>query len=230
MKRCLRLFFYGFWCFGRYSGDMQGYFITGTDTDAGKTVAAAWAMLHLDADYWKPTQSGLEPPTDKEIVQAITRFDDTRFHQETYRLTQPLSPHEAARRDGIEIEMEAFALPQTSRSLIVEGAGGLMVPLNKDFLVIDLIKKLALPAILVCRSGLGTINHTLLSLEALRTRQIPVAGLIISGPKTMHNRKALEEYGKIPVIAEIDFMEDINKKSLLSIKPEMDLTDIRSAA
>ncbi len=209
---------------------MQGYFITGTDTDAGKTIAAAWAMLHLDADYWKPTQSGLEPPTDKDIVQAITQFDDTRFHPETYCLTQPLSPHEAARRDGIEIEMERFVLPQTSRPVIVEGAGGLMVPLNKDVLVIDLIKKLALPAILVCRSGLGTINHTLLSLEALRTRQIPVAGLIISGPKFIHNRKALEEYGKVPVIVEIDYLETVNKEALLAIEPETDLTEIRSVA
>lgn len=209
---------------------MQGYFITGTDTDAGKTIACVWAMLHLDADYWKPTQSGLESPTDMDVVKQITQFGEERFHPEAYRLTQPLSPHEAARRDGIEINMADFQLPETTRPLIVEGAGGLMVPLNKDNLVIDLIKQLGLPAILVCRSGLGTINHTLLSLEALRARNIPVEGIIMSGKKSPHNRQALEEYGKVPIIAEIDYLEKITPESLLAIKPEIDLLKLKKAA
>ena len=143
---------------------MRGYFITGTDTNVGKTIVAAWAMLHLDADYCKPTQSGLEPPTDTQQVQTITQFPVSRFHQEAYRLTQPLSPHEAARRDDISINMNEFRLPLTMRPLIIEGAGGLMVPLNDKNFVIDLIVQLNMPVILVCRSGLGTINHTLLSL------------------------------------------------------------------
>lgn len=226
----LRLFFYGFWGHRRYSASMQGYFITGTDTDVGKTVAAAWAMLHLDADYWKPTQSGLEPPTDMDVMTTITGFGEDRFHEETYRLTQPLSPHEAAKRDGIEIDMNVFDLPKTSRPVIVEGAGGLMVPLNKDCLVIDLIKQLNLPAILVCRSGLGTINHTLLSLEAIRSRNIEIAGVIINGEKAPHNRQAIEEYGSVPVIAEIDRLDTVDKDSLLAIKPEIDLTNLKAAA
>jgi dethiobiotin synthase len=210
--------------------DMPGYFITGTDTDAGKTVAAAWMMLQLDGDYWKPTQSGLVPPTDTDRVKMITGFPTERFHRETYRLTDPLSPHEAARRDDIAIDMAAFEMPQTSRPLIVEGAGGLMVPLTPEHFVIDLIKQLSLPAVLVCRSGLGTINHTLLSLEALRTRNIDIAGIIINGPKTPHNRQALEEYGQAPVLAEIDHLKKINRDSLMAIKPETDLTKARKAA
>lgn len=201
---------------------MQGYFITGTDTDVGKTVVSAWAMLHLDADYWKPTQSGSDPITDTDVMKQLTGLPEARFHTETYNLTQPLSPHEAARRDGIVIDMKQFQLPETVRPLIVEGAGGLMVPLNKDNLVIDLIKQLSLPAILVCRSGLGTINHTLLSLEALKTRNIPVAGIIMNGQKSPHNRHATEEYSNTPIIAEIDYLEDITPEALLAIEPEVE--------
>lgn len=230
MIRRHRLFFYGFSLARRYSAPMQGYFITGTDTDVGKTVVSAWMMLHLDADYWKPTQSGLVPPTDIDVIKMMTEMPKDRFHPETYQLTHPLSPHESAKRDGIEIEMDQFEMPQTTRPLIVEGAGGLMVPLNKDSLVIDLIKQLGLPAILVCRSGLGTINHTLLSLEAMRARGLDIAGIIINGPKSPHNREALEEYGKAPVIVEIDHMEKPNKEKLLAIKPEKDLSSLKAAA
>lgn len=209
-------------------GAMTGYFITGTDTDAGKTVAAAWTMLHLDGAYWKPTQSGT--PHDLDAVKVLTGFPGDRFLPSTYVLNEPLSPHEAALRDGIHISMQDFTLPRVDVPLIVEGAGGLMVPLNDDYLVIDLIKQLGLPAILSCRSGLGTINHTLLSLEALRARSIDIAGLIISGPKTPHNRQALEQYGGVPVIAEIDYLDPLNKDALLSIKPEINLLGIREAA
>lgn len=187
-------------------------------------------MLHLDANYWKPTQSGLEPPTDTQKVQAITGLPAPRFYPETYRLTQPLSPHEAAKRDGVEINMDNFTLPDSARPLIVEGAGGLMVPLNKEALVIDLIKQLGLPAILVCRSGLGTINHTLLSLEAMRARDIEIAGVIINGAKAPHNREAIEEYGHVPVIAEIDYLENITAEALRAIPSEIDLNKLSRAA
>lgn len=209
---------------------MQGYFITGTDTDVGKTVASAWTMLHLGADYWKPIQSGTEPTTDLGVMKKLTNLPDDRFYVETYTLSQPLSPHEAARRDGVEIQMDKFQLPDAVRPLIIEGAGGLMVPINDDNFVIDLIKQLGLPAILVCRSGLGTINHTLLSLEAMRTRNIVIAGIIMSGEKSPHNRQALEEYADVPIIAEIDFLKNITPKALLAIKPEIDLGTIGVAA
>ncbi|MEM6781125.1 MAG: dethiobiotin synthase [Pseudomonadota bacterium] len=207
---------------------MTGYFITGTDTDVGKTVASAWAMIHLDAAYWKPTQSG--EPYDIDTVKALTEFPEDRFLPSTYVLKQPLSPHEAAKRDGVNIDMNAFELPKTDWPLVVEGAGGLMVPLNKDALVIDLIQQLGLPAILVCRSGLGTINHTLLSLEAMRKRNMDIAGIIINGPITPHNRQALEEYGHVPVIAEIDELKPLNKMTLGAIPPEIDLLGRRQAA
>ena len=200
-----------------------GLFITGTDTDVGKTVASAWCMLHYGMNYWKPTQSGLEPPTDTQSVQAMTELPDDRFFPETYRLNEPLSPHESAKRDGVSIDMADFTLPESEKPILVEGAGGLMVPLNKDSLVIDLIKQLGLPSILVCRSGLGTINHTVLSLEAMRARNLEIAGVIINGPKAPHNREAIEEYGKVPVIAEIDQLSAVNVQALLNIKPEFDI-------
>lgn len=208
----------------------KGYFITGTDTDVGKTVAAAWAMLHLNGAYWKPTQSGLEDGGDRQRVRELTGMGAERFFPCRYELTQPLSPHEAARRDGVQIEMPEFALPASPWPLVVEGAGGLLVPLNDRHLVIDLAAQLGLPLILVCRSGLGTINHTLLSLEAIRARNLPLAGLIINGPKTPHNRQALEEYGQAPIIAEIDWLQPLSREALLAVQPELDLTNLQAAA
>lgn len=207
---------------------MHGYFITGTDTDVGKTVVSSWLMLHLGGVYWKPTQSG--SPHDIDTIRDLTEFGEERFLPSTYVLQQPLSPHEAAKRDGVTIDMAAFELPKTERPLVVEGAGGLMVPLNDESFVIDLMVKLGLPAILVCRSGLGTINHTLLSLEAMRARNIDIAGLVINGPKMPHNRQALEQYSDVPVIAEIDELTPLKKQSLLAIKPENDLLGTRQAA
>lgn len=204
----------------------MSFFVTGTDTDVGKTVAAAWLMLHLEADYYKPVQAGLEE-TDRQTVEDITGLSDERFHACTYELQQPLSPDESARREDVVIEMDKFSLPTTQRPLVVEGAGGLMVPLNDDALVIDLIQKFNLPAILVSRSGLGTINHTLLSLEAMRKRNIKIVGIIMSGEKSPHNRHALEQYGGgVPIIAEIDYLEKLNAENLMPIKPEINLKEL----
>ena len=208
---------------------MVQYFVTGTDTDVGKTVAAAWLMLHLNAAYWKPIQSGLEEK-DIDRMKDYTSAPDERFFPSTYELTQPLSPHESARRDNVKIQMSEFNLPDTDQNLIVEGAGGLMVPINEGQFVIDMITHLNIPAILVARSGLGTINHTLLSLEAMHKRGIEVAGLIMSGEKSPHNRQALEEYGDVPIIAEIDHLDAVKKESLLAIQPEIDLLNLKVVA
>lgn len=198
------------------------YFVTGTDTDVGKTIACAWLMLHISANYWKPIQSGLEEK-DIDAIKKYTELPDDRFFPSTYELTQPLSPHESAKRDNIEISLNDFSLPQSNSSLIVEGAGGLQVPINKDYFISDLITHLNLSVIVVCRSGLGTINHTLLTLEALKKRNINIKGLIMSGEKSPHNREALEEYGQVPIIAEIGYLNDINPQTLLAIKPEVKL-------
>ncbi len=201
----------------------SGFFVTGTDTDIGKTLVSAWLTIHLGATYWKPVQSGLEDETDTETVRRFAELPDDRIALEAFRLPDPLSPHEAARRAGVQIKLADFVLPETDGFIVVEGAGGLMVPLNDDALMIDLAEDLGLPVILVARSTLGTINHTLLSLEALRRRGLPVAGVVMVGPENPHNRIAIERYGRTQVLAEIPWLDRIDKAALGAIEPELDL-------
>ncbi len=129
-------------------------------------------------------------------------------------MSAPLSPHEAARREGVAISLDAFKLPETSRPLIVEGAGGVLVPLNGEALMSDLMATLGLPAILVARSSLGTINHTLLSLEALRVRNIEIAGVILSGAPDQANRTAIEVYGRVSVLMELPLLSPLDAQTL----------------
>ncbi len=131
---------------------------------------------------------------------------------EAYVLPDALAPHEAARRAGIAIDMAKLVPPPCDRPLVVEGAGGLMVPLDDQFYVIDLARDLGLPLILVARSTLGTINHTLLSLEAIRRRGLPLAGVVINGPETPHNRAAIERYGQVEIIAEIPRLDPLTRR------------------
>jgi len=193
---------------------MTGYFVTGTDTDVGKTVVCSWLMLALDGEYWKPVQAGLDGETDEDTVRRLTGLPDERFHDSSYRLKAALSPHEAARREGIDIDIDRITLPRHRRSLIVEGAGGLLVPLNGESFVVSLIAKLGLPVILVARSQIGTINHTLLSLEALRARQIEIAGIVINGPANPANRDALANFGRVSIIAELPAFDPLDRASV----------------
>lgn len=202
---------------------MNGFFVTGTDTDVGKTLVAAWLLTQLDASYWKPVQAGVMPETDSSVVRRLAEIEPDRILPEAYVLPEAIAPHEAARRAGIAIDMAKFVPPVSDRPLVVEGAGGLMVPLTDTAYVIDLAAELHLPLILVARSTLGTINHTLLSLEAIRRRGLPLAGVVINGPETPHNRAAIERYGQVEVIAEIPWLDVVNRSTLLTIEPELDL-------
>jgi dethiobiotin synthetase len=202
---------------------VSGFFVTGTDTDVGKTLVSAWLLSHLDACYWKPVQAGTEPETDSVTVRRIAGATADRILPEAYILPEAMAPHEAARRANITIDFEKLVPPPCDRLLIVEGAGGLMVPLTSDAYVIDLAEELELPIILVSRSTLGTINHTLLSLEAIRRRGLSLAGVVISGPETPHNRAAIERYGQTEIIAEIPWLDSVTRSSLLAIEPEIDL-------
>jgi len=208
---------------------VQGFFVTGTDTDVGKTVVSAWLLAHLDACYWKPVQAGSEPETDSATVRRLTEATADRILPEAYVLPEAIAPHEAARRTGIAIDMAKLIPPDCGRPLVVEGAGGLMVPLTDDAYVIDLATELHLPLILVSRSTIGTINHTLLSLEAIRRRGLPLAGVVINGPETPHNRAAIERYGKVEVIAEIPWLDTVDRSALLAIEPELDLAKLARA-
>ena len=192
------------------------FFVTGTDTDVGKTVVCAILMKGLEAVYWKPVQCGNEDGTDTCRIRRVTGLPPGRFAAETYSLAQPLSPHAAAAIEGVHIDLASFSPPQLQRDrhLIVEGAGGLMVPLNEREMVIDLIAHLGLPALLVARSGLGTLNHTLLSIAQLRQRQLQVLGVVMNGPPNKGNREAIERYGEVPVLAEIEPLRALEPETL----------------
>ncbi len=197
-------------------------FITGTDTDIGKTLVSSWLCLHSRYDYLKPIQTGSDHGTDSETVKNIS---GNIVHPEIYLYQQPLSPHLAAIRDNIQIDLKKIMLPPKS-NLIVEGAGGVMTPLNKSELMIDLIAMLALPVILVVSSRLGTINHTLLTLEALNTRKIKILGVIISGSLNQDNAESIEYYGKIKILMQLPYINCINKRSLADIKLSSSLQNL----
>lgn len=191
-------------------------FVTGTDTDVGKTVVAAALTLGLDACYWKPIQSGLTPSTDTADVRRWTGLPDGRFVPEAYRLREPMSPHAAAEIDGVTIDVEhivATELP-ADRRLVIEGAGGLMVPLNDTDLMIDLAARLGVPVVLVARTALGTLNHTLLSISELRRRSIPLLGVVLNGEEHESNRRAIERYGEVAVLGRVPRLDVLDAHSL----------------
>lgn len=196
-------------------------FVTGTDTGIGKTVVSAILTKALNGTYWKPIQAGLEEETDTEFVKRTTELPDSQIREERYRLYTPMSPHAAAEIDGVSIRMEDFELPEYKTDhLIVEGAGGLLVPFNEEDMIIDLISYLGLPVVLVARSTLGTLNHTFLSLEALRMRDIPIIGVVLNGPQHESNRRTIEEYGDVNILAEIENIDPMNGASLQKIFEE----------
>jgi dethiobiotin synthetase len=176
-------------------------FVTGTDTGVGKSYVSALLVAGLEAAYWKPVQSGAD--ADADWVRRVAGLPAERVLPETYRLRAPLSPHEAARREGVQIEMSRFVLPKRKR-LIVEGAGGVMVPLDDRHLMVDLMVDLGLPVLVVARSELGTINHTLLTLDQLRRRGCPLWGVVVNGSPNPANCQAIAHYGEVPVLAAID--------------------------
>jgi len=190
------------------------FFITGTDTGIGKTLVSGMMMSALDATYWKPIQAGLDEETDTEFVQRVSKADPSRIIPERYRLETPMSPHAAADIDGVKISLNDFELPEyNTEHLIVEGAGGLIVPINWEHTVLDMIERLKLPVLLVARSSLGTVNHTLLSLKALRDRGIKVFGVALNGEKHPSNKETIERFGDLPVL-EIEPLREIDSESL----------------
>ena len=185
-------------------------FITGTDTNVGKTLISSWIALHTGFSYFKPIQTGTRDGSDSLEVQKLCK---AKIHPEVYAYKEPLSPHLAARIENDMIDIEKIILPP-SCNLIIEGAGGVLVPINDRYLMVDLIKKLGAQVILVARTTLGTINHTLLSLEALRSRNINVLGIIMNGEQNIHNSKAIEVWGRTSVLAEFPKLESVSMDKL----------------
>lgn len=192
----------------------SNYFITGTDTGIGKTVFSTILSLKLGYHYWKPIQSGLRECTDSEWVAE--RIGKHLVKPEVYRLLHPLSPHAAAKLENREIDCDRILAQAPKNHTIIEGCGGLLVPLNSTTLIIDLVQKLNCSLILVARSGLGTINHTLLSLAALQSRNIPTLGVVLVGPPNSSNREAIEHFGNTSVIGEVPFLENLDREHLIT--------------
>ena len=188
--------------------------VCGTDTDVGKTIISCLLVQGLNAMYWKPIQSGLENGGDRGTVSNILKLPNNRFIPEVYKFKTPVSPHWAAEKENHLINPSKLKVPTKTCNVIIETAGGLMVPLNRQFLQIDLLQEWMLPIVLVARSGLGTLNHTLLSIEALRKRGIPILGIILNGLHHQDNPKTIEQFTNIPIIAELPKLQEVSAKSL----------------
>lgn len=200
---------------------MRGLFVTGTDTGVGKTTVSAALMRRLTRPpfrYWKPIQTGIEQDNDTATVARLSGVSADRILDEGVRLRRPLSPHLAARLSDTAISLGDLLIiasrqPSTDR-WIVEGAGGVLVPINDHANMTDLILALGLPALIVARSSLGTINHTLLSIEALRHRRVPIAGVVMVGERNPDNRAAIERFGQVRVLGELPWLDDVTPETM----------------
>lgn len=201
----------------------QPLFVTGIGTGIGKTIVSAVLVEKLRADYWKPIQSGDLDKSDSLLVQSLISNNNTKIHPESYRLTQPFSPHKSAAIDDITIDPDTIHLPKSNNALIVEGAGGLMVPLNNESLIIDLIKKLNIEVVLVSQNYLGSINHTLLSIHALKNYGIPVRGIIFNGSEDTSSQDFILKNSRLKLLGHIPKYSLIDKKAIIDAGNYLDL-------
>ena len=190
-------------------------FVTGIGTGIGKTIVSAVLVEKLKADYWKPVQSGDLDNSDTLRVKSLVSNKISVFFDEAYKLTQPFSPHKSAAIDGVSIQSQNIILPATDNTLIIEGAGGLMVPLNKGFLMLDLIKQSGAEVILVSQNYLGSINHTLLSAYALKKEHIDVKGIVFNGVKDIYSKDFIMEHTGLKLLGHIPEYSNLNKKTII---------------
>jgi dethiobiotin synthetase len=186
--------------------------VTGTDTGVGKTVFAAGLTAALGASYWKPVQAGLEEETDSELVARLA--PQARVLPEAYRLATPCSPHEAARIDGVTIDPARLTPPAGEAALVIEGAGGALVPLAPGLLYADLFARWDLPVVVVARTALGTINHSLLTLEALRARGVAIAGIALIGPANPASAAVIASFGKVALLGTLPWLDPLDATAL----------------
>lgn len=203
--------------------------VTGTDTGIGKTVFAAGLTAALGAHYWKPVQAGLEPEGDAQTVATLAAVPATRIVPEAYRLTTPASPHLAARIDGVTIDPARLVLPGVDGPLVVEGAGGVLVPLSETMVYADMFARWQRQVILCARTGLGTINHSLLSIEALRARDVPVLGIVFIGDAHEENERIVPAMGKVASLGRLPMIDPLTPGALAdAMRDCIDLAAIRA--
>lgn len=201
--------------------------VTGTDTGIGKTIFAAALAGALGGHYWKPIQSGLEEASDSQVVAALSGLAPDRILPEAYRLAAPRSPHLAAEMDGVKIDPEKLTPPDLD-PLVVEGAGGLLVPVTRDLLYADLFARWGHPVVLVARTGLGTINHSLLSIEALRARRIPILGVAFVGEANEDNEAIIATLGEVKRLGRLPHLEPLDPSALAAaFAAHFDIRDFR---
>lgn len=192
---------------------MSAFVVTGTDTGIGKTVFAAALTGALGAHYWKPVQSGLADGADKDSVASLAAVPAERIIPEAYRLTEPLSPHRAAELDRVTIDPDVLVLPEL-RPLVVEGAGGALVPLTREVTYADVFAEWGLLTIIVARTSLGTINHSLLTIEALRARRVPIHGVAFVGEANEDNEATICEMGKVHRLGRLPLLPALTPQAL----------------
>ena len=202
---------------------MRTLFITGIGTDIGKTLVSAILTEKLQADYWKPVQAGSLDHTDTDEVKGLISNSKSKFHPESYRLQTPASPHYAAEKEGIVINLDKIILPKTENTLIIEGAGGIMVPLNEKELVLDLIEKLGAEVVLVSKNYLGSINHTLMSYEVLKNRKLNIAGIVFNGESTPASEDYILKYTGLKCLGRIPLAKQIDKNFVMQCAGFIDL-------
>ena len=197
----------------------EDLFVTGTDTHVGKTVLSALLVAALNGTYWKPIQTGASEGTDRQQVMRWAELPESRTVAECYCFDPPVSPHLAAEAAGVTIELGRICRPTqiAAPPLIIEGAGGVMVPINGSEMMLDLIGKLSVPVVVASRTALGTINHTLLTVRALRGAGVGVKGVVMIGPENTDNERAVERYGAVPVVGRIPMLNCICYKTLLQV-------------
>jgi dethiobiotin synthetase len=200
----------------RRNAVMKRYFITGIGTEVGKTISSAVITEALEADYWKPIQAGDLQKSDSMTVESLIQNNRSVFHKEAYRLNHPISPHAASERDGLEIDLSSIKIPETNNALVIEGAGGLLVPLNHRETIIDLIGQLKCEVILVSRHYLGSINHTLMSINILKTKKVDIKGILFNGNENKETESIIQEMSGIKIIGRINELEKINSMNIQS--------------
>ena len=196
----------------------QDLFITGTDTNVGKTILSSMLCAALDRVYWKPIQTGIaDDLSDTATVICNAGIPESQTIPPTYCFDPPVSPHLAAQWKGVRIDLNEIKRPQTGARLIIEGAGGVLVPLNETNLTTDLMKSLDVPVLIASRTKLGTINHTLLTIQALRAAAVPIKGVVLIGIENEDNRRAIEHYGQVAVLGRIPMLDHIHRKALIDV-------------
>lgn len=197
-------------------------FVTAIGTDSGKTLVSSLLVEALRADYWKPIQSGL--PRDTDTVRSLVSNTASFFHPERYLLQYPASPHDSAAREGVRISVADFALPTTTRPLVIEGAGGLLVPLNHDELMADLMEHLAVPVVLVSNLYLGSINHTLLTLSELKRRNIRLLGIVFNGDPNPASEEVILHHAQVPSLFRVPKLSVVDSASVAAMSKMVGLS------